>query len=405
MGIRNSEKLSRASVSGALVWQSWAVPATIFCVALCLAGCAAPGVPITRRPAAAKAITDLAVHQEGNGVVLTFTLPKETLQGKLLAKPPEIEIYRAFSPASVSLASAQEIFGAGAKSPALEIPSQMVAQYRVGNQFQFRDALTPADVSTHAGENAIYMVRARISRHDSADSNLTAVPIFPAPLPIQDLRAEVTQSAIKLSWTTPPLPSAGALQSSSIGYRIFRSSNVANSPANASPTGANAQSVAGSPSFRQIAETASSSYSDTDFKFGETYAYYVVSVAQFEKASVESEESAIIVVTPRDTFAPQAPQGLVAALVSAADSNAPEIDLSWAISEESGVAGYNVYRSVAEDAPGTRLNGSLLLTPIFRDISASSGHKYFYRVTAVDGSGNESAPSAPVAVTVPATNK
>lgn len=404
MEIRTSEEgLDTFSRRALLSFRHWVLIA-FSSLSVCLAGCAAPGVPVTRRPATAKAITDLSARQSGDGVVLDFTLPKETVQGKALSKPPEIEVYRVFSPASAVPPSAENLFGASSLQPVLEIPPEMVVQYRAGDQFQFRDALASTDIAAHAGENAIYMIRTRISGHDSSDSNLAVVHVLPAPQAIQDLHAEVTRSAIKLSWTEVPIPSAGSLTADSIRYRIFRSSNVTNPSANTSPSNSNTQGNAASVPFGQIAETDSPSYSDADFKFGETYAYYVVSVAQFGKDSVESQNSGTLEVTPRDTFAPEPPHGLVAAVTSNASTNVPEVDLSWAISEESDIAGYNVYRSQEEKGAGTRLNSSLLPTPVFRDISVQLGQEYFYRVTAIDSSGNESAPSATVAVTIPATN-
>jgi hypothetical protein len=63
-----------------------------------------------------------------------------------------------------------------------------------------------------------------------------------------------------------------------------------------------------------------------------------------------------------------------------------------------------VYRGDVENGVGTRVNTAPLATPVFRDESVVAGKQYFYRIAAVDRSGNESPPSAPVAVTVPAAN-
>jgi hypothetical protein len=43
-----------------------------------------------------------------------------------------------------------------------------------------------------------------------------------------------------------------------------------------------------------------------------------------------------------------------------------------------------------------------LLTPAFRDLNAVPGRRYFYRVTAVDRSGDESPPSEAASGGVPA---
>jgi fibronectin type 3 domain-containing protein len=80
--------------------------------------------------------------------------------------------------------------------------------------------------------------------------------------------------------------------------------------------------------------------------------------------------------------------------VPAASGASASIELTWAINTEPDLAGYNVYRSESADVPGQRLNNDLLSAPTFRDMSVMLGKSYFYRVGAVDQSGNESALSS-----------
>lgn len=377
--------------------------------ALFAVGCAAPGQPVTRRPAAPTPITDLSAQQLGNRIELTFTLPKQTVQGRPLRQPPQLEIYREYVSASVAGSANAQV--SAPQRLVLTVPSQMVANYREGDLIRLSDHLAAADLSANAGNQAVYMVRTRISKRDSANSNLVAVRILPAPQLISDLQAQVTKSSIELSWTAPAMPEAGALRPISIHYRIYRSSNAVaqgGTPKGTPPASLQENRAAGLPPYVKIAETSSPSYSDAHFTFGETYSYKVSSVAQYESGSVESEYSKILNVTPRDTFPPAAPTGLVASVAPASPSASAQVDLSWAISPETGIAGYNVYRSTAETGPANRwdrLNSSLLLTPVFRDIPVVSGQRYFYRVTAVDRFGNESAPSAPAVVSVPAATE
>ncbi|HKW87523.1 MAG TPA: hypothetical protein VJN21_02080 [Candidatus Acidoferrales bacterium] len=367
-----------------------------------LAGCAAPGEPIARQPLVAQRINDVAAKQAGNAVILTFTLPKDTTQENPLSQTPEIKIYREFLPAAL----------VGASSPAqppapgqliFTVTAQTEAQYRDGNRLRILTPLAPADISTYAGENAVYMVRTRISSRDSADSNLAEALILPAPPPIEDLKAQVTESAIELSWTTPPSPVAGKLGAPAIRYRVYRAQDAFSGTAPAAA--ANAQPSSNAPAFVLLGETLSPSFSDANFTFGTTYEYTVRSVAHYDAGEVESEAPAPLIVTPRDTFPPAAPVGLIAAVIPAGGNEGPRVDLSWEISPETDVTGYNVYRSEEEGVHGNRVNSSPLLTPAFRDISVVAGHQYFYRVTAVDRSGNESAPSAAVAVTLPGANE
>jgi fibronectin type 3 domain-containing protein len=76
------------------------------------------------------------------------------------------------------------------------------------------------------------------------------------------------------------------------------------------------------------------------------------------------------------------------------------VELSWSINTETDLAGYRVYRSEQQDTPGKLVTTDLLLSPVYRDTSVQFGHTYWYSVTAVDRSGNESEHSAPVAAEV-----
>jgi hypothetical protein len=376
--------------------------------AVMLAGCAAPGQPITRRPPAPTPISDLSVRQVGDSVSVTFTLPKQTVQGRPLTAPPQIDIYRQFVPVP---AATQSISLAPPNQQIVAIPPQRLQQYRVGQPYSFSDVLSAADLSAHAGSEAVYMVRTRTGKHDSENSNLVAVPIFPAPQPVTDLQGQVTRSAIILSWTPAATPQAAAtLGPVSVRYRIYRSSNtsVATSASPLSAVTKGTSAPATSIPFQQVAELSAPRYSDAHFTFGQTYAYYVVSVAQYAAAAVESEPSPTVEITARDTFPPPAPTGLVAAVEPASESTPAHVDLSWDISSAPNVAGYNIYRSTADTVSADRwdrLTRSPLLTPTFRDIPTVSGKQYFYRVTVVDIFGNESAPSASVNVSLPAMNE
>ena len=154
----------------------------------------------------------------------------------------------------------------------------------------------------------------------------------------------------------------------------------------------------------KIGESETSSFRDAQAEFGKTYTYSVRSVVRYPGEMLESADSAFAVVTPKDVFPPSAPQGLVVALVPREGETPAILDLSWAISPETDVAGYNVYRSEQEGVAGTRLNAEPLLTPAFRDMNAVPGHRYFYTVTAVDRAGNESPASTAVSGGVPAEN-
>ena len=94
-----------------------------------------------------------------------------------------------------------------------------------------------------------------------------------------------------------------------------------------------------------------------------------------------------------DATAPAVPTGLVAT------ADDMFITLDWDDNTDLDLAGYNVLRSTNSGGPYLRLNGALLLTSDFTDTGLSNGVTYYYVVTAVDTSGNESGTSSEASAT------
>ena len=374
-------------------------PLSFFLLSILLGGCAAPAEPLERRAPVPKAVTDLVAVQAGNDVVLRFTLPKETVDHRPLKQLPAIEIYRVIRPIGSATPAAPAI------SPAprliLTIPSAMLDQYSEQGHIRAVDSLKAEDFQPDEQEVAEYSVRTRASaKKESADSNSVILRIYPAPDPITDVKVETTHSGILLIWTPPQKTLVGSATTIA-KYHVYRSE--------LDTTGNAAANVAENPKQKtpllKIGESEAATYRDTLAELGRTYVYSVRSVTQNPSGVIESADSNLATVTPHDVFPPAAPQGLVVVFVPSVGEAPAHIELSWAINSETDIAGYNVYRSEQEGAPGTRLNPDLLLTPAFRDMNAVSGRRYLYRVTAVDRSGNESPASAAAPGGVPAENQ
>jgi hypothetical protein len=124
-------------------------------------------------------------------------------------------------------------------------------------------------------------------------------------------------------------------------------------------------------------DLTSSDYIDNTVSNGTTY-YYVVTA-----------DSA----TPTDTTSPAAPTGL------AATPGDATVSLDWNDNGEGDLNGYNVYRSTTQGSGYSKLNGSLLSSSDYTDNSVSNGTTYYYVVTAVDTSSNESGYSGEVSAT------
>lgn len=326
--------------------------------------------------------------------MLTFTLPKTTVENEPLSGPPTVEIFRSFAPATAFPAAAN-----APKTLVYTIPSALVDTYIMEGRVRFPDPIPADELARHAGEQAFYTVRTRASKKvDSADSNPAAVRVFPAPEPIRDLSGSVTRSAVELSWTPPERNAAGGPLPALTAHHVYSAeiAQGAEAEAEKDPAKARLQSP-----LELLGVTSSTSYRDTRFRFGHTYVYSVRSVAQFESELIESADSNLIVVSPRDVFPPAPPQDLVAVLVPVTPQAPAHVELSWSVSAEPDIAGYNIYRSEAGGAGRQQLNRDLLLTSVFHDMSAVPGRSYTYTVTAVSRAGNESEPSVAVSAAVP----
>ena len=359
----------------------------LFLLAMISAGCGAPGEPLPPSPPIPEDVSDLAGHQAGDGVLLTFTLPtKSTLDDKL-AEIPTFEILRGTVKADgrVDEKSFRVVD---------TIPGAVMATYAQRGKAEFLDPISPAEIRLHPGESVVYEVRARVTdRKTSADSNYLSLQLYPVPEPIEHVDARVTEAGTELSWSAPKRTSGGEPLTEAEQYHVYRGEIEADSQAAAVR---DIHQAKWKSPLLQIAATSALEYRDSGFDYGKTYLYLVRSTTGANKA-LESSDSAVVVVTAKDTFPPEMPQGVVAA-VQANSAATWVVDLSWSISPESDLAGYRVYRSGKAEESGELLTPELLPTPAYRDATAQPGSRYWYTITAVDGAGNESAPSAATAV-------
>ncbi|WAU78802.1 PA14 domain-containing protein [Streptomyces sp. Qhu-G9] len=133
-----------------------------------------------------------------------------------------------------------------------------------------------------------------------------------------------------------------------------------------------------------LATTTSTSYTDATLPAtGETYHY---EARAYDKAGNESAGTADQSVTTADRTAPDAPT------MMSAVTETGGLRIWW--HPEGGVQpSYRVYRAASEGGPFTRIGSPDPGRLHYLDASAVVDVKHFYRVTAVDAAGNESAPS------------
>lgn len=94
-----------------------------------------------------------------------------------------------------------------------------------------------------------------------------------------------------------------------------------------------------------------------------------------------------------DTTPPATPTG------GTASGGALLVQLDWSANQETDLLGYNVYRSLTLAGSYTKLNSSVVTTASYTDENVSAATTYFYQVTALDSSGNESSRSGSLSAT------
>ena len=78
------------------------------------------------------------------------------------------------------------------------------------------------------------------------------------------------------------------------------------------------------------------------------------------------------------------------------------VSLSWNPSTSPNVTGYNIYRRTGTSGGYTKINTAVNSATSYVDTSVTNGLTYYYETTAVNSSGEESAPSAAVQAVIPA---
>jgi Fibronectin type III domain len=340
------------------------------------AGCGVQAPPLPPRVQIPQEIKDLRAAQVGRTLEITFTMPSLAIDGELLTKPVQIDIFRAVSPAGQKPAPPDT-----SATPWLSLTSRQLPRYVRAGKVDYPFQISPQDFRQQQGSIFAFAVVAftrgfRGHPRKSAPSNLAQATLIDVTQPVTDLAVKTTQTALLLTWAQPAETLTGLPPSHLSGYRVY-------------------QSKTGKPgSFHLLGQADSTHFEDRNFQFGRQYYFRVSALTAKDGTLAESEPSTPTGVTPRDIFPPPVPSGLTA--VNAAGA----VDLLWNAVSASDLAGYNVYRSTL-GGPYERINKQLVPTPIFHDSSVAPGQQYQYAVTAVDDAGNESQKSADASVTTP----
>ena len=321
--------------------------------------------------------TEISGFQRGNLVILSWRMPARNASATSVLNIVRADIYRLVEPLSSNLTLSEEEFASR---------SNIIAAIPISEKDFALQRLSYADTLEFAGQpvRLRYALRfANNSGQKAAFSNfLLLEPTARIAAQPQLLPVQIRQQEIQLSWLPPESNVDGSQPVNILGYNIYRSNSASETAKilNESPlTGTN--------------------YSDKFFTFGAEYFYFVRAVSSGQEGvPVESIESNIIRVAPRDVFAPTAPTAIT---IAAAPNN---LSLFFAVNPENDIAGYRIYRADDVNLPKSQwrlLTPDLLTVNNFQDLSVETGKTYFYFLQAVDTVGNVSEPSEIVTETAP----
>jgi hypothetical protein len=339
-------------------------------------GCGKRGAPIPPRERVEQRI-EIAGFQRGRQVILSWKMPPRNAPKNDVLNISRIDIYRLVEKLDAPMRLTQEEFADR---------STLIAAVAVTDADFGLKTLSHRDDLSFAGQAARLRYAVRLvnaNGQKSAFSNFLLIePAARIASEPRDLQIAVSQDALALTWRPPAANVDGSTPASVLGFNVYRSTSAAE-PAmllNRTPVQDN-------------------SFSDETFQFGREYYYFVRAVSSGAEAQpVESAESNIVRITPKDEFAPSAPEALTVAAAPGV------ISVFWAVNPEKDISGYRIYRSTDLTLPKERwapLSSDLLRSNTFLDTRVESGKMYHYYVVAVDTAGNTSAPSEVVSDIAP----
>jgi len=312
--------------------------------AFVLASCGYIGDPLPPLANIPGSVADLAAVQRGNRIIIHFTPPERTTEGRPVKTPLQFDLR--IGPAVTPFTT-----------PAWAAAATRIPPPEVDNGL----AETEIPSTAWTGREVALAVRSIGSnRKESEWSNFVNLTVVPPPPRPEGLTAENTADGVRLAWKGGPAGPSG-------DYVVLRRTSPDRN-------------------FIQLAEAQQPEYLDRASEFGKTYTYLVQRIARVgEGRAAQSELSEPAAITPQDVFPPAAPRGLRAI------AGPGSIELAWDANSEPDLAGYRIYRA----APGADFQklADVSTVPAYTDRQVESGKAYRYAITAVDRAGNESARS------------
>jgi predicted small lipoprotein YifL len=314
------------------------------------------------------------ITQRGEKLILEWENPSAYADGSSLSEIAEIEIWIAEKDGEISAEEFKKI-----ARLAVLIKRERFSDYQkrggvAPGKFRYLYELTGKDVTQRSLAFGL-IVKDRKKRKSEFSDVLSIEPKI-ISLPPKVIKATVFKDRIEITWNPPEKNIDQSSPPHFKGYNIYM------------------QGDEGSAHLLNSQLVKERKYSDKDILFGEVYLYFLRAVASDSPTLAESDNSDVIEVLAKDTFAPAVPSGLVS--IAADDF----ISISWDANLEKDLAGYRVWRKMEGEDEFTLLTPQPVQENAFNDTNVEKNKRYYYAVSAQDRSGNESPKSESVSQTI-----
>ena len=343
------------------------LPLVIALVTSLLSGCGKKGDPLPPQRFNPAITQDLTLSQQGDLLVVRLGYPQTTASGTVLPGLQALELWSLEAAPEVDVAAMPESLFATRAQRVLTLDEAELRSSVTGNRIVAR---FPMSNDLRATGSRVFAIRTVSTTGEPSDySNRVAMVLGPAPDPPTQLEVIAREVGIELGWSA-----AG----DETEFAVYR--REARDRTYAAPIGS---VVSGDPL----------AYLDQDVEYGQRYFYTVRSIANREPL-VESAAAVEVEIDYQDRFAPAPPTGLNAL---------PEpgrVRLVWEPSPSDDATAYVVYRQDPQ-AEFRRVSEEPVGGLEYLDTGLAAGQTYIYRLSAVDGSGNEGETGQEVQATIP----
>jgi len=313
-----------------------------------------PLTPDSPRP---EAVTNINIAVRDVVAYLSWPIPAKNVEGKKLG-PADIKAFRIY----------RAELSRDRKRPLYRQVAEIVLAAPAPAQVQNGIVLWN-DTGLQYDKVYVYRIRAYSVKGGTSgySEEVRAAPLLSLAVP-KNLLAVAGDGSVSLSWDPVTMRSDGSVHQGFVGYVVYRGREPDkhdDAPLNKEPVAVN-------------------NYEDATVANGKPYYYRVRTVDSPVRPWQESPDSNEVAATPLDKTPPAPPTGITVV------PGIGRVFLTWTENREPDLSGYHVYRSLKAGGEPKRLTDKPLNRTTFSDETVKQGATYYYSITAIDKSGNES---------------